>query len=536
MTELQDYLLKLLEEIDSICKENSIEYYLFAGSMLGVERNEGFLPWDDDIDLIMTKENYDKFVQVMENCPYKDRTFEHIEKNNEYPLQFGRYTSLTTTGITRSLAFDNSSAGVWIDIIYVVPAPASTIKLNFIKKWFSVYCEIENQVYVEHTNHYKGFYWRYNFCLILSKLIGKERLIKWFRSVFNSYTEEKSHQYLMYHALFTDYRLFDKKYFEEPIRKKYGKIETNVFLRNREFCRLLYGDSWMQVPLEKNQDTHNIVLDFNLPYKTYMDDYMVFLDKGRLNKIIKKTKPLEFKNYNIIRQEKQIEAEVLGILINEEIKEKIISENIDISVLLENENYPEIISLFQRYLDLQLRDDLLYWNCYVPLEIQFVIPVLKALICYKGEYYNARKILNVISFNKKVLTSDVKILDEIIEICKELSIAIWDKEDFYEGKTIVDKFDKKYQGTFCIDVEFARCLIELKTTGNNNCDYTKTKSKLLDVLNKVSSNGDCMKLLGDIELLEDNIPMANYYYERAKENTRNGLILLEIEKRDRCDG
>ena len=58
MTEVQKYLLKLVKEIDEICLANDIDYYVFAGSQLGYERNEGFLPWDDDIDLIMTQENY----------------------------------------------------------------------------------------------------------------------------------------------------------------------------------------------------------------------------------------------------------------------------------------------------------------------------------------------------------------------------------------------------------------------------------------------------------------------------------------------
>ena len=65
MTELQKYLVSLLKEVDEICTANHIDYYIFAGSMLGAERNEGILPWDDDIDLIMTKQNYERFREIM---------------------------------------------------------------------------------------------------------------------------------------------------------------------------------------------------------------------------------------------------------------------------------------------------------------------------------------------------------------------------------------------------------------------------------------------------------------------------------------
>ena len=85
MTKLQKYLLKLLKEVDEICVANHIDYYIFAGSMLGVERNEGILPWDDDVDLIMTKENYDRFSQVMKTNIPANRVFETTETNKEYP-------------------------------------------------------------------------------------------------------------------------------------------------------------------------------------------------------------------------------------------------------------------------------------------------------------------------------------------------------------------------------------------------------------------------------------------------------------------
>lgn len=92
MTEIQTYLLKLLEEIDRICISNSIDYYIFAGSMLGIERNEGFLPWDDDIDIVMTKKNYDKFCDIIEEIEFSNRTFVCIEKNKDYPLHFGKWS------------------------------------------------------------------------------------------------------------------------------------------------------------------------------------------------------------------------------------------------------------------------------------------------------------------------------------------------------------------------------------------------------------------------------------------------------------
>ena len=67
MTELrhlQLVILSIVKDIDKLCRNNDIEYYLFGGSAIGAIRHKGFIPWDDDLDIIMDHSNYDKFVKV----------------------------------------------------------------------------------------------------------------------------------------------------------------------------------------------------------------------------------------------------------------------------------------------------------------------------------------------------------------------------------------------------------------------------------------------------------------------------------------
>jgi len=58
-------LLYLLKEIDKICKENNIKYSLFAGTLIGAVRHKGFIPWDDDADVIFERAEYEKFLKVI---------------------------------------------------------------------------------------------------------------------------------------------------------------------------------------------------------------------------------------------------------------------------------------------------------------------------------------------------------------------------------------------------------------------------------------------------------------------------------------
>ena len=66
LRELQMLQLNLMKKVDDFCSRHGIEYYLIGGSCLGAVRHNGFIPWDDDIDIAMLREHYDKFVTLFQ--------------------------------------------------------------------------------------------------------------------------------------------------------------------------------------------------------------------------------------------------------------------------------------------------------------------------------------------------------------------------------------------------------------------------------------------------------------------------------------
>lgn len=61
---LQDLELEMMLKIDEICKRHDLTYYLMGGTLIGAVRHQGFIPWDDDIDLGMPRPDYEKFLQI----------------------------------------------------------------------------------------------------------------------------------------------------------------------------------------------------------------------------------------------------------------------------------------------------------------------------------------------------------------------------------------------------------------------------------------------------------------------------------------
>ena len=72
LDEMKAVELGILKKFDSICKENGLEYSLAYGTMLGAIRHKGFIPWDDDIDVFMKREDYEKLLALK----YDDGDFE----------------------------------------------------------------------------------------------------------------------------------------------------------------------------------------------------------------------------------------------------------------------------------------------------------------------------------------------------------------------------------------------------------------------------------------------------------------------------
>ena len=143
---LQLKILEMVKYLDSFCKENKIEYFIAYGSCLGAVRHKGFIPWDDDFDIGMTLENYNKFIELCKTKLDTNKYFlQTLETEPNYYLSFAKLRDINTTLIEEKNKDIAITKGVYIDIFPIVGIPKGKVKKIFSGAYlpfYNFFCQI----------------------------------------------------------------------------------------------------------------------------------------------------------------------------------------------------------------------------------------------------------------------------------------------------------------------------------------------------------------------------------------------------------
>ena len=109
-------MFDLLMVYDEVCRKFGLTYYLWSGSMLGAVRHHGMIPWDDDIDVIMPRSDYEKFLQL--SSEFKEPYFFQTPYTDpECLYAFVKIRNSNTTGVVDKFAYQKFNHGIWISVL-----------------------------------------------------------------------------------------------------------------------------------------------------------------------------------------------------------------------------------------------------------------------------------------------------------------------------------------------------------------------------------------------------------------------------------
>lgn len=237
-------MLDILLEVDRICKKNNIDYWLSDGTFLGAVRHQGFIPWDDDIDIAMTIENYNKFIEIAE----KELNSEKFFLFTKISQKKAKVTFIKVKDRT-SLALEKGEEptpyyhqGLFIDIF-----PMEFIK-NIPQKIYKPLIKVRRKL--KENNKHESYIDILNYLkinnIIEKILIGKDKN----NATFVGYKYK-------WFQLFKIQDIFPLQEIEFEGYKFPCPNNADSYLR------ALYGDTYMQFPPEKDRIGHFSEVNLN---------------------------------------------------------------------------------------------------------------------------------------------------------------------------------------------------------------------------------------------------------------------------------
>lgn len=113
MDSIKKVLLETLVDFHEFCEKYELDYFLIGGTLLGAVRNQGFIPWDDDVDIVMSRKHYDKLITISNE--FKDPlVFRSAKSEEDFRFPFSKLSNSKI--IVEECSYKSFISGVWIDI------------------------------------------------------------------------------------------------------------------------------------------------------------------------------------------------------------------------------------------------------------------------------------------------------------------------------------------------------------------------------------------------------------------------------------
>ncbi|MBR5885622.1 MAG: LicD family protein, partial [Alistipes sp.] len=150
LKQLHTFLYQILAEIDRVCKKHNIPYFIQGGSAIGAFYNKGIVPWDDDVDVGMTRENYNRFLEVAPTELGKEYFLEWFGTESNTPFYFAKVKMNNTLFVEQIWKDMDIHHGIFVDIFPYdrIPNNKHCEKLHRFAAKFWINCFMGKQIWL----------------------------------------------------------------------------------------------------------------------------------------------------------------------------------------------------------------------------------------------------------------------------------------------------------------------------------------------------------------------------------------------------
>ena len=250
--------LILFKEFLKICKKNKLEYYAIGGTFLGAIRHKGFIPWDDDMDIAMPREDFNKFVEIANKELPKNIKLITFENDKDYRYYIPRLIDLNAK---INEVNSKKEENIFIDIFPIDGTPNNSILRKVY--YFRVLLNrmLISYYYSDEINSNRKRKLYEKVLIVIGKILPTKLLInpkkrlkkidKLLRN--NNYNNSKYVGTIM--GAYRTREIVPKHYFGKPTKYDFEGLKIYGPEKYDEYLHHMYGD-YMKIPENKNENQH----------------------------------------------------------------------------------------------------------------------------------------------------------------------------------------------------------------------------------------------------------------------------------------
>lgn len=257
----------MLECFVNICNKYGIKYFVQGGTLLGTVRHGGFIPWDDDVDVSLPRDEYERFLAIAEKELPEYYFLQTKDTDPEYPNNFAKIRDSRTTFVETSARNLNINHGAYIDIFPLDNYPSSKkAKIYELKKKLLTW-RINKVFYLPNMSLISKIVTVITMILFPSLKGAINKREKLFKSV------PLTDRVVNNSGAWLDKEIIPREWVQGSIQMKFEGIKVNVSDRYDEWLTYVYGD-YMSLPPENERVGHHYVdlFDMNKSYTEYINE------------------------------------------------------------------------------------------------------------------------------------------------------------------------------------------------------------------------------------------------------------------------